>query len=161
MRKCYVIRANYKTKETSRSRFAGKRNGFDRKTRFFANRPKSSREDPQEVNQAILGDFKIQEDVKMHSQLLGYDDFGVLFLESESDLAAISKRLCEVSPNPSRLTLKRHLFSANMPTKLLNPVGGISLCGKKDEFQKERLFRREDMIQIPKKTKRKKFCLPL
>ena len=38
---------------------------------------RSGIEDTQEVNQALLDAFKIQEDVKMYSRLHGYGDFWV------------------------------------------------------------------------------------
>ena len=67
-------RVNYKTKETRRRRFFGKRNGFGREILFRKN-AKTHLMDTKEVNRAILGEFKIQDDVKMYGHVPDIDDF--------------------------------------------------------------------------------------
>ena len=46
-----------------------------------------------EPDQALLGEFKIQEDVKMYSRRPEYYDFRGFYLNIETYLAAISKRV--------------------------------------------------------------------
>ena len=46
-----------------------------------------------EVNQSLLGKFKIQAGVAMYIQLHGYDDFNGLDLPNDVALSAISKRI--------------------------------------------------------------------
>ena len=59
----------------------------------FVNMAKSSLRNRWEVNQAMIGEFKIQEDVEMRSQLPGYGDFRGSYLRSESDTAEIPRRI--------------------------------------------------------------------
>ena len=56
---------------------------------------KSGIGDTREVNQALLCEFKIREDVEMYIQFPVYDDFRGFGLSGETDLTAISKRICE------------------------------------------------------------------
>ena len=46
---------------------------------------------PPELNQALLDEFKIQDDVKMYIQLPGYGDFHGFDLPNGAELAAISQ----------------------------------------------------------------------
>ena len=54
---------------------------------------KASLESCPEANRALLGEFKIQEDVKMYTQLPDCDNIHRFDLSSEMDLSAISKRI--------------------------------------------------------------------
>ena len=45
---------------------------------YPSNMMKSGIEDNREVNQALLGEVKIQDDVKMYRRLRGYDYFRIL-----------------------------------------------------------------------------------
>ena len=49
----------------------------------FVNMTKSSIGNPQEVDQALLDEFWIQEDVRIYRQLPGYDDFGVSIYQTK------------------------------------------------------------------------------
>ena len=67
------------------------------------------------ANSEIVGEFKIQEDVKMHIQLPDYYDFRGFGSPNETDLAAIANRLYGRFAKPSCPTLKLHLFIAYIP----------------------------------------------
>ena len=84
----------------------------------------------------LLFEVKIQEDIKMYSQLPDYDDFRGFGLAKEAGLAAISKRIYEGSANPSWLTLKNHLLSIHIPQTLFKSLREIPIRKKKDEFKK-------------------------
>ena len=101
-----------------------------------------------EVNRELLGDFKIQEDVKMYMQLPDYDDLRGLDLPGETDLTGISKRIYGGFGKPSWLTLKRHLFRPHIQTQLFKAISEICIQDKKAEFKKERLFRRVSKIHL-------------
>ena len=58
----------------------------------FPNMPNGILGTEKGVHQLLLGEFKIQGDVKMYGRLHGYDDFLVFDLSIAMELAAISKR---------------------------------------------------------------------
>ena len=70
---------------------------------------KSGIEDTPEENQVLLGEFNLQENVTMYSQVPDYDDPRGSDLPNEKDLTAISKRIYGGFARPPWLTLKRRL----------------------------------------------------
>ena len=72
-----------------------------------------------DVDHAILCEFKIQDDVKMYSQLQEYDDFWRFDFPQETDLSAISKRVYEGFPTPPWSPIKHHLFIAHIPKEIV------------------------------------------
>ena len=101
---------------------------------------KSAIGDTAEVHQAILDEFKIQEDVKMYIQLPDYDDFLGFYLPSESALAAISNRAYAGFLKMTWSTLKHHLLSSFTPKKLLRPHAGTLRARYKGAFKQGILF---------------------
>ena len=69
-----IIRPKWRSESGSLEK---KRNAFGRKI-LFCRHAETQYRKPQEVNHAILDEFKIQDDVKMYIQLDDYDDFRVL-----------------------------------------------------------------------------------
>ena len=86
----------------------------------------------------------------MYRQLPGYGGSHGSVPSGEMALSAIARRIPSGFPNPSWIALKHHLFNARFPKKLLKAIRGNTLCDMKDEFDKERLFRRVDKIPISK-----------
>ena len=86
----------------------------------------------------------------MYSQLPDYADFRGFDLSIATDLAVISKRICEWFAKPSRLTLKHHLFSTHMPKKSPKSIRAISLNDSECEFKQEMLRRGVAKIPISK-----------
>ena len=111
---------------------------------------KSSIENPQDANQVLLDQFKIQEGDKMYIQLPAYDDFQSFDLPNEMELSAISERISAGFAPPSRLTLKHHLFNMRVPKKLFKAIRENATNDKKDEFTQERSLRRAGEILISK-----------
>ena len=100
-------------------------------------------------NQALLGEFTIQGDFKMYSQLHGYDDSSGFDLSSEMGLAAISKRIFTVFLKPSWITLKHHPFNAHIPGELPKSIRGDAMTDyKKAESDREMLLRGLSIIPI-------------
>ena len=77
MRKIYGGEVNYKTEEASPVYPFGKGSRFGRKY-DLAIMMKSGIGDTQDASQVLLGEFNIQQDVKMYIQLHDYGDFRVL-----------------------------------------------------------------------------------
>ena len=78
---------------------------------------KSSIEESQEVNRALLDEFKIQEDVEMYGQLPDCDEFRGFDISIETDSDATTIRTYEGFAKPPRLDLKSRLSSARTPEK--------------------------------------------
>ena len=57
----------------------------------FANMPNAIVGDPSEVNQLLIDEFKIQEDVKMYTQLADCDDFHRFDVSNAMNLSSILK----------------------------------------------------------------------
>ena len=74
--------------------------------------------DDPEVNQVLADEFKIQDDVKMYSQLPGYDDFQRLDIANGCDFAATQEIIYGCFYKPSWQTLKHHLLNGNITEKL-------------------------------------------
>ena len=88
-------------------------------------------EDTHGANQVLLGEFKIQEDVKMYTQLPDYGDFGGFYLARETDMAVISKRAYGRFAKPPRPTLKHRLFNAFDSEEIESPLRSLCARGKK------------------------------
>ena len=114
----------------------------------FPNMHRARIDSEKEVAQILLGEFKIQEDVKMSVQFPDYDDFRGSDFPNEADLASISMRGYGGYAQPSRPTLKRHLFMAHIPKKSFNALKNLRMGDKKGEFNQDRLFRRVAEIHI-------------
>ena len=111
---------------------------------------KSSLENPQEVNRALLGESKMQAGVKMYIQLPGRGDAQGFDLPNAMELVAISRSICVGFAKPSRLTLKRYLFNMRAPGNYVKAIRENATNDKGDGFKQERLFRWVGKIHISK-----------
>ena len=92
---------------------------------------KSGIEDAPEVNQALLGEFKIREDVKMRIRLPGYGDFRGFDFRGEADLSEIPKRVYEGFAKPPWPSLKHHILIAHIPKKLFKALSELRMQDNK------------------------------
>ena len=129
-----------KTVEPHRIRIFRVENGFGWKYSFW-NMAKSSLGNPHGANQALLDEFKTQEDVQMYTQLTDYGEFRGSDLSSEMELAATPNGISAAFAKQSWLTLKHHLFNTHVPQELFKAIREISTIDKKDQFKHDRLFR--------------------
>ena len=113
---------------------------------------KSGIEDAKEEKQAILGEFKIQEDVRMRNRLPGYGDFRGFDFPIGKNLAAIPNRSYRGFAKPSWSTPKHHLFIAHIRKKSLISIMELTMRNKIGEFTQERLFQRVAAIPISRKS---------
>ena len=98
----------------------------------------------------FLGEFKIQEEVKMISQLPDYDDFRGPGLPKDGALASVSKRAYGRFRKPSRQEVKHLLFNIQIRKKLCTSIREIAMADRKDGFKQNRTLRRVDYIPISK-----------
>ena len=103
-------------------------------------RENTSRPSLGNTKEAHLSDwcnFEQQEDVKLYGQLPDYDDSQCYDLGKEDLLLQVVRRIYANSHKPSWGTLKRHLFSAGIPKKLLREIKSISRNGKKGDSNRK------------------------
>ena len=112
---------------------------------------KSGAEDIQDSNtDGVIRRVYDSRGVGMHIQLPGYGDSRGFDSANETDLAAISKRVCWGFPKPPWPTLKHHLLILSVPKKLLRAIRALCVTDKKSEFKKERLLQRVARIHMSK-----------
>ena len=92
---------------------------------------KSGIKDTRDANQALLDEFKIQEDVEMYIQLPEYYDFRGFDRPIETDSAVIPKRVFGLFPKHTWSALKRHLFNTFAPKILLRALRALFAKYKK------------------------------
>ena len=87
---------------------------------------RSSLENTKEAHLAVLGNFKHQEDVKLHGQLPDYDDFQGCDLGQEDISHHVAHGNYANFRKPPWRILKHHLFSANVPKKIPRRLKSIA-----------------------------------
>ena len=88
----------------------------------FTNMLRSNLEESKEANAVLRSEFSQQEDVKLYSQLPDYDDFRGYDLGIDEQLESAASLIFANFRKPSWQTLKRHLFTAKAPRKLIREL---------------------------------------